>query len=68
MIRLIVNIADAGLAANVGGPVQQRFKTFDIEHAELEKLLTPDPRNSYRETYLSGCEIIASEAVNESGT
>lgn len=40
MIRLIVRIDDATMAANVGGAVHTTYRTFDIEHPEIEKLLT----------------------------
>lgn len=61
MIRIIVHVADAGMAANVGGPVTETFRTFDIEHAELEKLLTPSEVFRYREAFVSGCEVVESQ-------
>lgn len=62
MIRLVVTICDAAMAVNVGGNVMTTYKTFDIEHAELEKLLNQDdPKNSYRNTFVSGCEVFKDE-------
>jgi hypothetical protein len=62
MVRIIVHIANASMAANVGGPVQQTFKTFDIDHPELEKLLTaPDGTNSYCEAFVSGAEVVGNK-------
>jgi hypothetical protein len=61
MIRLIVHIADAGMAGNIGGPVQETFKTFDIDHPELEKLLTPSEQHRYREAFVAGCEVLPIE-------
>jgi hypothetical protein len=61
MIRLIVSFSDASMAANVGGPVQTKFKTFDIEHPELEALLKMPGPNNYVSTFLSGCEVLDCE-------
>ena len=36
MIRVIVQTCDAGMAANVGGSVNEEFRTFDIEAPALE--------------------------------
>lgn len=38
MIRLVVRIDDAAMAAHVGGSPQTTYRTFDIEHAEIEAL------------------------------
>jgi len=62
MIRLIVRIDDAGMAANVGGPVQTTYRTFDIEHPELEEAL-----QSFNLNYRSivGAEIVKAEPEKE---
>ena len=39
MLRVIVRTVDCGAAANVGGPVETRFKTFDIDQPDLEQHL-----------------------------
>ena len=40
MIRLIIRDTDYGAAANVGGYVETRFKTFDVElPADVEAYL-----------------------------
>lgn len=61
MIRLIVRIDDAEMAANVGGSPQTTYRTFDIEHNEIEKLLTVGGSNSSHEfSYrtIVGAEIL----------
>lgn len=45
------------MAANVGGPVQTWFKSFDIDAPELEKFLrTTDLQ--YREKHVAGVELL----------
>lgn len=56
MIRLIVRSTNVGAAANVGGPVDIGFKTFDIEAPELESYL------SINQAYLSR-EVIGVELI-----
>ena len=62
MIRVVVQIADACMAANVGGPVMTWIKTFDIEAPELEQLLSSEG-NPYREQHVVGVEVIPTLAV-----
>jgi hypothetical protein len=57
MIRLCVSVASAGMAANVGGPVQVRMRTFDIDLPELEELLS-HPSDSYTEAHVCGAEVL----------
>jgi hypothetical protein len=61
MIRIVVCIADAGMAANVGGPVQTRFRTFDILCPELESLLRMGDAGAtgYVQAHVSGVELLA---------
>ena len=40
MIRVVVKTCDFGDAANIGGPVVDSIKSFDIEAPELEAHLT----------------------------
>ncbi len=39
MIRIVIQETDFGNAANIGGPVETRIKTFDVELPEVEKHL-----------------------------
>jgi hypothetical protein len=39
-VRLIVRRDNAGMAVNVGGAVLTEYRTYDIEHPELERYLT----------------------------
>ena len=64
MVRLIVCVSDAGRAAHVGGPVDVTYRTFDIEHSELEMLLRRGRKLSgldYTDAHISGAEIIPAE-------
>lgn len=63
MIRLIVRVDDASMAAHVGGSLHTTYRTFDIEHTEIEALLTGGGSNSQNEfSYrtLAGAEVISS--------
>lgn len=59
MIRLIVRVDDASMAAHVGGSPQTTYRTFDIEHAEIEDLLRKSGQkpNSFVMNTLVGAEI-----------
>jgi hypothetical protein len=57
MIRIVCSIADASMAANVGGPVQVAMKTFDVDLPELEQWLTKRD-HSYQERTFTGIEVI----------
>lgn len=66
MIRLIVRIDDAAMAAHVGGSPQTTYRTFDIDHPEIEALLTGGGSNSQNEfSYRTvvGAEVIAGRAA-----
>jgi hypothetical protein len=56
MIRLICFEADAGMAANVGGPVRITRKTFDIEAPEMEAWLREE--GSYINRGFEGIEVL----------
>ena len=56
-LRLVCLSVDCGDAAHVGGPVHQRFKTFDLEcPAELVTWLTEN-RSSYETRTITGVEL-----------
>lgn len=61
MLRLIVRIDDAAMAAHVGGYPQTTYRTFDISHPVIEALLRGGGSNSQNEfSYrtLVGAELI----------
>lgn len=39
MIRLVVQSIDSGCAVHVGGPIETKMRTFDIDCPELERHL-----------------------------
>jgi hypothetical protein len=55
MLRIIVRIDDAGMAANVGGSVLTSFKTFDVDLPEIEKMLEV---GKYGHAQVVGVEIL----------
>lgn len=57
MLRIIMVEADAGMAVNVGGPVEVSYRTFDVEIPELEKALR-DKTNRYRQRSVCGVELL----------
>lgn len=57
MIRIVVQVTDAGMAANIGGPVQTWIKTFDIEMPELERFML-DRSGKYQERSIVGVEVL----------
>ena len=63
MIRLVVQSAEAGMAANVGGPVQVSYRTFLVEAADLEAYLRePAKMNwTFTERRIVGAELIEQE-------
>ena len=65
MIRLIVRIDDATMAAHVGGSPQVSYRTFDIEHPEIEALLRGGGSNSqnvFSYRTLVGAELVEGSA------
>ena len=63
MIRVIVVSAYAGMAANVGGPVQTEYKTFDIEAPDLEAFVTAQ-MGSCDQRSIVGIEVLNQEQDN----
>jgi len=66
MLRLIVRIDDAAMAAHVGGLPHTTFRTFDIEHAEIEALLRESGKKPAQFTYATvvGAEIVPATSRN----
>ena len=66
MIREVVQTSDAVMAANVGGPVQNRLRTFDVDLPELEAFLRED-LGVYADRQVIGVELPASADDNGDG-
>ena len=64
MIRILVRVDDAGMAANVGGSVETKYKTFDVDLPELEKYLRED-RGIYSHANVIGFELLAESHKGE---
>lgn len=60
MLRLIVQITDTGDAANIGGPVHTRYRTFDVALPEVEALLKK--RDAWVTRNLVGVELLETPA------
>ena len=56
MIRFVCFEADAGMAANVGGPVKVENKTFDFDLPEFEAWLKEE--KSYTNRGFVGIELL----------
>ncbi len=56
MLRVIVRTVDSGAAANVGGPVIERFSTIDIDAPEVEQALTSS--GAYQDVQVIGVEVL----------
>ena len=57
MIRILVRVDDAGMAANVGGSVETKHKTFDVELPEFEKYLR-ESSGTYSHANVVGVELL----------
>lgn len=57
MIRLIIRIDDAGMAANVGGAVLTEYRTFDLDAPEIEAALSAAAGKSYTHAQIVGAEV-----------
>jgi hypothetical protein len=57
MIRVIVQTADAGMAANVGGSVHTSYRTIDVECPALEEFLASD-MGTYAHRQVIGVEVV----------
>ncbi len=62
MSRLVGRIDDAAMAAHVGGYPQTTYRTFDIEHPEIEAILRASGQkpNSFTMNTLVGAEVVDS--------
>ncbi len=65
MIRLIVRLDDASMAANVGGGVHTTFRTFNIELPELEGILLASGQKPHEFGYatLVGAEVAPDNVI-----
>jgi len=57
-IRIIVRDCDEGAARHVGGPVQTRIKSFDVELPELEQFLRAEGQPDYISRQVMGVELL----------
>jgi hypothetical protein len=64
MIRIVCHEADAEMAGNVGGPVQQSYKTFDVDLPNVEAWLE-SVSGIYKRRQVVGIEILADLAKVE---
>jgi hypothetical protein len=64
MIRLIVRIDEASMAAHVGGSPQTTYRTFDIDHPQIEALLRGGGSNNQNE--FSYRTLVGAELIEES--
>jgi len=64
MVRLIVKYNDISAAANVGGPVNTSYSTFDIEHAELEALLRRTVPSDYGHAEVVGAAVFPKDGAS----
>ncbi len=67
MIRIIVRFDDGYLAANLGGAVLTRFKTFDVDLPEVEAALMAGGQSetAFAHGQIVGCEIISEPVQGE---
>lgn len=67
MLRLIVRRYDVAGAVNVGAPVDNNYKTFDVDLPEIEAYLTEHKRfpNCLFVSELMGVEILEADAKEE---
>lgn len=65
MIRLVVRLDDASMAANVGGGVHTTFRTFNIELPALEGILMASGQKPHEFGYATivGAEVIPDDAL-----
>jgi len=64
-IRIIVQTCDANMAAHVGGPVDTKFATFDIDAPALESYLRYTPNPGLRQVI--GVELLPAEPAQAEG-
>lgn len=64
MIRIVCHEADAEMAANVGGPVQQSYKTFEFDLPQLESWLL-GVYATYKSRQVIGVEVLPVEEKHD---
>lgn len=65
MIRILVRIDDANMAANVGGSVLTTYRTFDVNLIEVEKLLAQNNAQSLVHAQVVGVEVLLAEPAHD---
>ncbi len=70
MIRLVMRIDDAAMAANVGGSPQTTYRTFDIDLPDVEALLRHQEKrpNSLLHHTLVGAEVLPAPSAKDGGS
>lgn len=61
MIRILVRVENAGMAANVGSSVESTYKSFDVDIPEMEKYLRAASEN-YCNASVVGVELLEPNA------
>lgn len=57
MIRILVRVDNACMAANVGGSVETTFRTFDVDIPALEAFLRAE-QGTYAHANVLGIELL----------
>ncbi|HXR93738.1 MAG TPA: hypothetical protein VN750_26030 [Steroidobacteraceae bacterium] len=57
MLRIVIRTDNAAMAANVGGPIESTFKTFDVEIPAAEAFLR-QPLAAYEQRQIVGVELL----------
>lgn len=60
-LRIIVATTDAARAAHVGGPIEVKYKTFDIEAPEVERFLKSGKPNNFWDRTIVGVEVLGDD-------
>lgn len=64
-LRIITRYTDCGAAANVGGPVIEAYRTFDVDLPELVAYLTAPRDNQWVTRTVIGAELVPAIAALE---
>lgn len=62
-IRIVVQESDAGMAANVGGPVTTIYRTFDVDAPDLVAVMSASC-HSYKTRSIVGVEILPTDDIH----
>lgn len=65
MLRIVVQTSDCGMAANIGGHVENTIRTFDIELPELEAYLREHSDKTEMERRYTARNVIGVEVLSK---